>query len=273
MYKGYLDLTPTEEEHAKLYETPYNNIFDCLTNQYVIVRNSVGDVIDKFKWDGEKYAKLAFKQINNEYSGKIRPRNVHQELAFDMLQDKKTTVKVLSGRFGSGKTMLMVTTALQLIKEGKFDKIIWVRNNQEVKDTKAIGALPGEALSKLLPFAMPLADHAGGIDGMEYLINKDQVNIEHLGWIRGRDFKNSIIICSEAENLTKQHVQLLLGRVGEGSSLWLDGDFKQVDAKVFEENSGLYAAVDKLKGHRLFGYVNLEKTERSETAALADLLD
>ena len=46
-------------------------------------------------------------------------------------------------------------------------------------------------------------------------------------------------MCSEAENLTKQHVQLLIGRVGEGSNLWLDGDFKQVDSKVFENNNGL----------------------------------
>ena len=120
---------------------------------------------------------------------------------------------------------------------------------------------------------MLLADHVGGKDGLEYLIKQDKINIEHLGFIRGRDFKNSIIMCSEAENLTKQHVQLLIGRVGEGSTLWLDGDFKQVDSKVFEENSGLGAAVDKLKGHPMFGYVHLDKSERSATAALADLLD
>lgn len=80
-------------------------------------------------------------------------------------------------------------------------------------------------------------------------------------------------MCSEAENLTKEHVQLLIGRVGEGSNLWLDGDFKQTDSKVFEENNGLNIAIEKLKGHQLFGYVHLEKSERSETAALADLLD
>ena len=99
------------------------------------------------------------------------------------------------------------------------------------------------------------------------------MEVQHLGFIRGRDIKNSIILCSEAENLTKQHVQLLIGRVGEGSSLWLDGDFKQVDSKIFEENSGLNIAIDKLKGNKLFGFVHLEKSERSETAALADLLD
>lgn len=273
MYKGYFDIILNEEDYARLYENPTDNILNCYINQYVLIEDAIGNMVDRFKWDGERYTKLSYKQINNDYSGKIKPRNIHQELAFDMLQDKKTTVKVLTGRFGSGKTYLMVTTALQLVKDGKFDKIVWIRNNQEVKDTKTIGALPGEVISKLLPFAMPLADHCGGINGLEYLISQDKVNIDHLGWIRGRDFKNSIIMCSEAENLTKQHVQLLLGRVGEGSNLWIDGDFKQVDAKVFEQNSGLYAAIDKLKGNRLFGYVNLEKTERSETAALADLLD
>ena len=167
----------------------------------------------------------------------------------------------------------MVVNALQLLYENKFDRIVWVRNNISVKDTKDLGALPGTELEKLLPFVMPLADHVGGIDGIEMLMHQGKLEVQHLGFIRGRDIKNSIIICSEAENLTKQHVQLLIGRVGEGSNLWLDGDFKQTDLKVFEENSGLNIAIDRLKGHHLFGYVHLEKSERSETSALADLLD
>ena len=80
-------------------------------------------------------------------------------------------------------------------------------------------------------------------------------------------------MCSEVENMTKEHIQLLIGRVGEGSALWLDGDVKQVDAEVFQENSGMQIALNKLKGHPRFGYVKLLKTERSETAAMADLLD
>ena len=68
-------------------------------------------------------------------------------------------------------------------------------------------------------------------------VERGQIEIQHLGFIRGRDIKNSIIISTEAENLTKQHVQLLIGRVGEGSNLWLEGDYSQVDKKVFEESS------------------------------------
>lgn len=272
MYTGYIEVNQNDERYAKLYHDVTNNTFDCLTNQYLLVTDNDAPV-DRLKWNGEKYERLSYKQINNSYTGKIKPVNPQQELAFDMLQDKNTTIKVLTGRFGSGKTFLMISTALQLISEGKFDKLVWVRNNQEVKDTKALGALPGEALDKLLPFAMPIADHAGGVDGLELLIKQGKVEVEHLGWIRGRSFANSIIMCSEAENLTRQHVQLLIGRVGKDSNLWLDGDFKQVDSKIFEENNGLRIAIEKLRGHKLFGYVNLEKSERSETAALADLLD
>ena len=273
MYKGYIEIHENDEKYSTLYNDTSFNTYDCLTNQYILVKNDEGNLVDRLRWSGNKYEHLSYKQINNSYIGKIRPLNPQQELSFDLLQNKEITVKVLTGRFGSGKTYLMVAHALQLISDGKFDKIIWVRNNQEVKDTRAIGALPGEAFDKLLPFAMPLADHCGGRDGLEYLIKQDKVNIEHLGWIRGRSFENAIVMCSEAENLTRQHAQLLLGRIGKGSNLWLDGDVKQTDSKIFEDNNGLNATITHLKGHRLFGYVNLEKSERSETAALADLLD
>lgn len=272
MYKGYIECMPTEEQWGELYSNCTNNIHNCLENQYLMITSSGGEE-DYFKWSNGSYKKLSYKTINNSFVSNIKPRNPQQMCAFDLLQDKHTTIKVLTGRFGSGKTFLMVANALQLLYEDKFDRIVWVRNNVGVKDTKDLGALPGDEFSKLLPFVMPLADHVGGVDGIEMLIHQGKLEVQHLGFIRGRDIKNSIIMCSEAENLTKQHVQLLIGRVGEGSNLWLDGDFKQTDSKVFEENNGLNIAIDRLKGHPLFGYVHLEKSERSETSALADLLD
>ena len=290
-YKGWTETTLAdggEEAMAMAYQThdegyTYQNLFNTPLNGYLIVRdpdtatddNPAGDAVGWLRWNGKKYVPLKYKKISNRFTGDIKPLNDQQKLAFDMLQNDDITVKMLAGTFGSGKTMLMVSSAIDMIEKHKFDKLIWIRNNIEVKNTKELGALPGTLLDKLgaASFAGPLADHLGGEAGLEYWINNGQVEVAHLGFIRGRDYKNSILMVSEAENLTKEHVQLLLGRVGEGSMLWLDGDLKQTDEAVFENNSGMRKAIQCLTGDPHFGYVYLNKTERSETAQLADLLD
>lgn len=275
-YTGFLERTMTDDELAELYSDLTINRYDLLTNQYLIACKGSSDgktVLDSFKWNGSKLIRIPYKVINNRYVGKVKPRNIQQQLAVDMLYDQDTTVKIITGCYGSGKDMLMASAAMDQLDKGKFEKIVYVRNNIEVKNSKPIGYLPGDNNEKLLPFAMPLADHLGGKDGLELAINQGRVEVVHLGFIRGRDIKNSIIYCSEAENMTKEHIQLLLGRVGEGSALWINGDFKQTDADIFARNSGLATAIQKLKGHPRFAFVKLLKTERSETAAMADLLD
>ena len=272
-YRGFQEIKCDDPRLNDFYSDLTNNIFGCRQNEHIIVYDTDGVAKDFYRWDGTKYALVGYKVIKNDYTGNVRPRNPQQRLAIDMLYNQDITVKILVGKFGTGKDYLMSSVALDLVMQGKFDKIMWVRNNVEVKNSKPLGFLPGDAFDKLLPFAMPLADHVGGRDGLERLISNQQIEVEHLGFIRGRDIKNTIIMCSEAENMTKEHVQLLLGRVGEGSALWLNGDYKQTDHKVFTENNGLMIAVDRLKGHPKFGFVKLVKTERSETAAMADLLD
>lgn len=252
------------------------NLFDTPTNGYILIPNADADGNTAgIRWDGSHYVPIKYKKISNRFTGDIRPRNTQQKLAFDMLQNDNITVKMLAGTFGSGKTMLMVSSAIDMIEKHKVEKLIWIRNNIEVKNTKELGALPGTLLEKLgaASFAGPLADHLGGESGLEYWINNGQVEVAHLGFIRGRDYKHSILMVSEAENLTKEHIQLLLGRVGEGSMLWLDGDLKQTDEAVFENNSGMRKAIAALTGDSHFAYVYMPKTERSETAQLADLLD
>lgn len=272
-YRGFQEITSDDERLPTFYSDLTNNVFDCRQNEHIIVYDADGVAKDFYRWDGTKYVLVGYKVIKNDYTGNVGPRNPQQRLAIDMLYNQDITVKILVGKFGTGKDYLMSSVALDLVMQGKFDKIMWVRNNVEVKNSKPLGFLPGDAFDKLLPFAMPLADHVGGRDGLERLISNQQIEVEHLGFIRGRDIKNTIIMCSEAENMTKEHIQLLLGRVGEGSALWLNGDYKQTDHKVFTENNGLMIAVDRLKGHPKFGFVKLVKTERSETAAMADLLD
>lgn len=273
-YTGFKDIVLTNPNDINaLYDPKGNETFGCLENEYLIARDKKEEVIDLFKCKDGRLAQVPYKAIESKFAGKIKPRNIQQKLGIDMLYDTDTTIKILTGKFGTGKDLLMSSAAIDLIEKGYFDKLVYVRNNIEVKNSKPIGHLPGSSNEKLLPFAMCLADHVGGVDGLSYMIEKGVVEVVHLGFIRGRDIKNSIILCSEAENLTKEHIQLLIGRVGEGSNLWINGDFKQTDLAVFERNNGLMTAIDRLKGHPRFGYVKLLKTERSETAAMADLLD
>lgn len=272
-YLGYREVCLSDEDMAAFYSGQLEDNFGCLTNEYLLLKNTNDELCDQVRWTGEQFAKVPFKQINSRFFGKVKARNIQQQLALDILYNQDITVKFLAGKFGTGKDYLMSSAAIDLVEKGKYNKIVWVRNNIEVKNSKPIGHLPGDYNDKLLPFAMPLADHLGGVDGLEIMMNQGKVELVHLGFIRGRDIRNSIIMCSEAENMTKEHIQLLLGRVGEGSSLWVNGDYKQVDGEVFVKNSGLIIAVNKLKGHPRFGYVKLLKTERSETAAMADLLD
>lgn len=273
-YTGFKDIVLTNPNDINaLYDPKSNETFGCLENEYLIARDEKEEVIDLFKCKDGRLAQVPYKAIESKFAGKIKPRNIQQKLGIDMLYDIDTTIKILTGKFGTGKDLLMSSAAIDLIEKGYFDKLVYVRNNIEVKNSKPIGHLPGSSNEKLLPFAMCLADHVGGVDGLSYMIEKGVVEVVHLGFIRGRDIKNSIILCSEAENLTKEHIQLLIGRVGEGSNLWINGDFKQTDLAIFERNNGLMTAIDRLKGHPRFGYVKLLKTERSETAAMADLLD
>lgn len=273
-YTGFKDIVLTNPNDINaLYDPKSNETFGCLENEYLIARDEKEEVIDLFKCKDGRLAQVPYKAIESKFAGKIKPRNIQQKLGIDMLYDTDTTIKILTGKFGTGKDLLMSSAAIDLIEKGYFDKLVYIRNNIEVKNSKPIGHLPGSSNEKLLPFAMCLADHVGGVDGLSYMIEKGVVEVVHLGFIRGRDIKNSIILCSEAENLTKEHIQLLIGRVGEGSNLWINGDFKQTDLAIFERNNGLMTAIDRLKGHPRFGYVKLLKTERSETAAMADLLD
>ena len=268
-YMGFKDVQIDPEALARLYEGGLNagdNKFDCVENEYVILRDEDGNPLDHLRYENGVYRRVKPKSINSDWS-KIKPRNCEQILAIDMLLSEHTTVHVLSGRAGSGKSMLAVAFAMEAIKKGKFEKLVYIRNNISVRDTQDIGAIPGGVNEKLLPFMGPLIDHAN-----PYMIG-DCVEVIHLGHIRGRDIRNSLIFCTEAENLTTAHASLLISRVGEGSKIIFDGDTKQIDRKTFEIDNGLRSTIDVLKGNKLFSCVKLRKSERSPTAALADLFD
>ena len=299
-YSGVVDFMydDTNEEHIELMEKiqtavtsgidMYFNPFDMSPNEYLIIWDEnkptykINDNEEKvmsgykelglYKFDGVKINRIYPKSLRTDFLGMVSPLNTRQRLAFDLLQDDEITVKALFGVFGSGKDYLMLSHAIQAVKEGKFDKIVWVRNNIEVKDTNSIGFLPDGLNDKLKPFLAPLQDFLGGEHGLELFMDEGRIEVQHLGFIRGRDIKNSIIYVTECQSNTKEHIQLLLGRVGEGSQIWFNGDDQQTDSDKFKTNNGVNT-LKKLSGNRLYGQVTMDKTERSKTARLAGLLD
>ena len=193
-YYGFKEITFDDKELAEVISPGALNKYECLRNEYLVARDSLGEIAKIMKCNGESFVKVPYKVIDSRFLDKVKPRNPGQQMAIDLLYDTGTTVKVITGKFGTGKDFLMCSAAIDLIEHNKFEKIVYVRNNIEVKNSKPIGHLPGSYNEKLLPFAMPLADHLGGTEGLNMMINKGQVEVVHLGFIRGRDIKNSIII-------------------------------------------------------------------------------
>ena len=272
-YNGYKIAYENDPAYLNLHSEKNTNWFELIENQYLLVVNQDGMVVDKYKWQDGKHKDVYRKPVESTMLGKVKAKNPEQQFAIDLLMDDSITVKMITGGFGSGKTFLACCTAFQMMQESRYEKIVWVRNNIEVKDSNPIGALPGDYAAKMNIWAMPLADHLGGRDALDMQIQRGKIEVEHLGFIRGRDIKNSIIFVTEAEHLTRDHVKLLLGRVAEGSIIIFEGDCQQIDKKAFENDNGITAAIQCLKGNRLFAYVHLRESVRSETAKLADLLD
>ena len=224
-YKGYEVITLNEQEMAEFYQSnELKNNLTLLENEFLLIANDNGEIVDKFLYQDSQLQKITHTVIENNWCGLIKPRNLYQLLAVSLLNDLTIPVKVLTGVYGSAKTFFMINAALQYLESGSKEKIIFVRNGLSPKGVPDIGYLPGSALDKTLVWAMPIADHVGGEDGLLHLIQSRKLEVLPLNYIRGRDLKNAIIFSDESENLTPKLIQLLLGRVGENSELWIAGD-------------------------------------------------
>lgn len=273
MYNGYTEMELTNEQFDEIYSTGKLKGYIFNENEYLLARNENGEIVDKFKYKDGKFKKVLFQALNNRYLGKVKPRNPQQELVTDMLLDEESKIKVVRGVYGSGKDYLMLSAALQLIEKGKFDKIIFVRPNVSVKGLPDIGALPGTADEKLSWTLAPLYDKVGGEEGVAMMLHNKILESVPLLFIRGRSFENSIIYVTEGQNMTTEIAKLVIGRIGEGSELWINADTHQTDKKIFDDDNGVSKMIDRLKGNKLFAYVYMPKTERSSVAELATLLD
>jgi len=269
-YCGWSRHYPNEEQMAALYSTPNFNTLGVKTNEFCEIFE--GDQLkDILFWNGERYRQLNYKEFTSVLGERIKPRNLEQKMYLDLLQNKDIPVKLCIGRFGSGKSFLALSYALRAIQDGKFDRIVFVKNNLEVKGAGKLGTLPGDETQKLYPWLRQIEDHIGALKFEDYL-EQNIIEPAHLSSLRGRDLKNSILLIDEAENLLTTNIQLLLGRVAEGSEIIFCADIKQCDYNN-EKMSGIPKLINSLAGDPLFGMVKLLKAERSNVAALADKLD
>lgn len=271
-YKGYKDITLSNEQLGNFYGTGAVDV-ELNENEYLVLRDENGEVADKFCYQDGNLRRLQYRTISNTYCNKIKPRNLGQELAIDLLQDRTVPVKLIRGVFGAGKEILMLNQALEYIERGQFQKIIFIRPNVSVAGVPEIGYLKGDAKEKLAWTLAPFYDKVGGEDGVNGLTDSGVLELVPLPFIRGRSFENSIVYVCEGQNLLGDTIKLIISRVGENSELWLNGDAKQIDRKMYEQDNGLKLMLDRLVGHPLFGYIFLDKTERGEVANLANLLD
>lgn len=269
-YCGWHKYYPDNETLNDLYVQPTVNCLGCKDNEFAIiyVEDEIKDILF---WNGQKYRPLNYKEYTSILGERIHPRNLEQKMYMDLLQNRDIPIKLCLAKFGTGKSYLALNYALHEVQTGRFEKIIFVKNNLEVKGAGKLGTLPGDTLSKLYPWLLQIEDMIG-IQKFEEYLDNDLIEPAHLSSLRGRDLKNCCIVVDEAENLLTSNIQLLLGRVAEGSEIIFCADVKQCDY-YDEKMSGIPRMIERLYGKQLFGMVKLLKTERSKVAAMADLLD
>lgn len=212
--------------------------------------------------------------VKSEIRGKmpaatITPRNKEQRFALDFLTDPEIPLVCVTGIAGSGKTFITLMTALNALNSNQFERIIVTRSVQPVG--KDIGFLPGDLQEKMAPWMSPLVDnfrHAfKDLSYFNMMIEKGQIEIAPLSFIRGRSFNNSFVIVDEAQNTTIHELKTIVTRVGENTKIVLMGDTDQVDTPYIDSKSnGLTIAIDKLKSSELVSHIHLPKGERSKLA-------
>src|SRR6056300_1054326 len=168
------------------------------------------------------------------------------------------------GKAGSGKTLLAVQVALDMFFKKQINKIVITRPTVSNEDN---GFLPGSLEEKMEPWLVPIRSNMRKVynkpDILTKLESEEKIELVSLSHFRGRTFDDSIIIVDEFQNLTKQQLLMVLGRVGKGSTMILCGDKQQIDLK-FNNDSAVHE-VPKLKGSKWVYDIVLKDNHRHES--------
>lgn len=275
-YNGYLQLQMSDSEYAVFLNTLTDNSFGCLINEYLIVYDQEYDLRDCFRWSGDMFVPAYSKNLRSISMGdKIKPKDEFQRCLIDSLMTN--TITFISGKPGSGKTLLALSAAMHLVDSYKYERVIVSTNPVPIRGAQSIGYLPGSAYEKLAggQIGNILTSKFGDRMQLDMLAQQGKVRLMDISACRGAEVKDGeIFVLTEMQNCTIDMLKILLSRVSSGAKVFVDGDFKtQVDNTLFSgENSGMKRAIDVFKGDPLFGYVNLPNVWRSKVAELAEKL-
>ena len=269
----------------KLYQPPFEviskqiikkNKIEAVPNKYFIMRNSSRSVLASLNNEMDK-----FKRVDKQFVYGIKPRNAEQTFAVDALCNPAIPLVSMTGKAGTGKTLLALACALQVRKNYRQ---IYIARPVVPLSNKDLGFLPGDVESKLVPYMQPLWDNLKVIQDqfpetdknhqiINTMIKEEKLVIEPLSYIRGRSLQRIYFIVDEAQNLTPHEIKTIITRAGEGAKIVLTGDIYQIDHPYLDSQSnGLSYLIEHFKGQKLYAHVNLEKGERSELAELASNL-
>ncbi|MNJ90195.1 PhoH-like protein [compost metagenome] len=258
-YCGYSKVT--DQQLANYFEG--KNLDELLINQYLICSN---EKIVKF--DGEKIVELRLPDIKG-----FKAKNIHQMMALDLLHNKNIPAKSLVGIAGSGKTRMAIQYGLYLLDKGDIEKIFITRNPATVGEE--IGHLPGDKMDKISFITQPILDNLeGGMQDLERMITREQIEFDSPGFMQGRDIRNAFVIVDEAQMMNRELVKMLGSRIGEGSQIVFVGDYEQAFSRKYKgENNGLVHMINSLKGNKLFGMVELQESVRGPVAEMFAKMD
>ncbi|MCF8242292.1 MAG: PhoH family protein [Melioribacteraceae bacterium] len=263
------------------YEIPAEEIMekvktDYFPNKFFIIRNLQRSALAHLDSSLETFSRIDKQPVYG-----INPRNAEQTFAINALVNNDIPLVTMTGKAGTGKTLLALASALHVKKHYRQ---IFIARPVIPLSNKDIGYLPGDVESKLGPYMQPLWDNLKVIQdqfkdndknyiAISNMIKEEKLVIEPLSYIRGRSLQRIFFIVDEAQNLTPHEVKTIITRAGEGAKVVLTGDIYQIDHPYLDSQSnGLTYLIEHFKGQKLYAHVTLEKGERSELAELASNL-
>ncbi len=240
--------------HAAIVSTVFGEMVALLQQGLSIDERTLDRTIDMVRAD-ERPSEVLTTEILRTSRGKpVRPRSAGQKRYVEAVAGGIITFGI--GPAGTGKSWLAVAMAVRALQAGQVDRIVLTRPLVEAGER--VGFLPGDLMAKVDPYLRPLYDALFDIvdaETAERLVDRGQVEVAPLAFMRGRTLNNSFIILDEAQNTTPEQMKMFLTRVGFGSRVVVTGDISQVD--VPGGRSGLGDLEQMLDGIDGLSFVHL----------------